>query len=387
LIVPVFLEPGEKPEDMFTSGSYRPLVNVLQGLRSHDEGAVELLAIPQENTLDYPSESIGPAPEEGEEESRLLLRFAAPRDPVMVAEWVSFNVIDTERQDWARGYAAAKRFTQREQHCRVPYDHREDVYPLGQWVAEQRRAYGAGTMDGNRVRRLETLGMIWDPADVGFQENLAAARAYFAEHGSLAAPRTATALDKPVGQWLSNLRRPGALGDHPERAEALAEIDPDWNPTWPIDWQRTYAAVRECLAAGATLGEILPGVTMRGQDVGKWLAKQTQPVVWKGLMPEQRERLEQIGVTPAASPAADTGGKATGAPSGAFERGVAALRQYTARTGSVVVPRAHTETIEDGTVVKLGVFLSNTKSKRAKLTPDKLQLLAELGLEWAAAPA
>ncbi|CAL9676842.1 hypothetical protein SUDANB174_07765 (plasmid) [Streptomyces sp. enrichment culture] len=31
LIVPVFLQPGEKPEDMFTSGSYRPLVKVLEG--------------------------------------------------------------------------------------------------------------------------------------------------------------------------------------------------------------------------------------------------------------------------------------------------------------------------------------------------------------------
>ncbi|WP_376608405.1 helicase-related protein [Streptomyces sp. NPDC056291] len=48
LIVPVFLQPGEKPEDMFTSGSYRPLVKVLEGLRVHDEEAVELLAIPQE---------------------------------------------------------------------------------------------------------------------------------------------------------------------------------------------------------------------------------------------------------------------------------------------------------------------------------------------------
>ncbi|QIT48642.1 hypothetical protein HCX60_38355 [Streptomyces antibioticus] len=46
LIVPVFLQPGEQPEDMFTSGSYRPLVKVLEGLRAHDEEAVELLAIP-----------------------------------------------------------------------------------------------------------------------------------------------------------------------------------------------------------------------------------------------------------------------------------------------------------------------------------------------------
>ncbi|MGW1752604.1 hypothetical protein ACWCRD_44910 [Streptomyces sp. NPDC002092] len=35
--------------------------------------------------------------------------------------------------------------------------------------------------------------------------------------------------------------------------------------------------------------------------------------------------------------------------------------------------------------IKLGVFLSNTKSKRSKLTTDKLAALAGLGLEWAAA--
>ncbi|MFJ4467430.1 helicase associated domain-containing protein [Streptomyces sp. NPDC089424] len=119
---------------MFTSSSYRPLVKVLEGLRARDEEAVELLAIPQAPQKDVaqPSEWIGTAPEEGAEESRLLLRFAAPRDPVMVAEWVSFNVIDTERQDWARGWAKLKEYVEREGHARVPYGHREDATPLGQ---------------------------------------------------------------------------------------------------------------------------------------------------------------------------------------------------------------------------------------------------------------
>ncbi|GAP47059.1 helicase-associated [Streptomyces azureus] len=35
----------------------------------------------------------------------------------------------------------------------------------------------------------------------------------------------------------------------------------------------------------------------------------------------------------------------------------------------------------DGTQVKLGVFLANTKPRRAKLTADKLQRLADLGLD------
>jgi hypothetical protein len=34
--------------------------------------------------------------------------------------------------------------------------------------------------------------------------------------------------------------------------------------------------------------------------------------------------------------------------------------------------------------VKLGVFLSNTKSRRGTLATDKLQALADLGLDWAA---
>ncbi|MFJ9026332.1 Helicase associated domain protein [Streptomyces sp. NPDC102259] len=387
LIVPVFLQPGEKPEDMFTSGSYRPLVKVLEGLRAHDEEAVELLAIPQEPQKDIaqPSVNIGAAPGDGEEESRLLLRFAAPRDPVMVADWVSFNVIDTERQDWARGWAKLKTYVERVGNARVPYGHREGATPLGQWVAEQRRAYAAGQMTGQRARRLEQLGMVWSVADERFQENLEAAKAYYDQHWTLCAPRTATALDKPLGMWLANLRRPGALDGHPEWKTALEAVDEDWNPVWPADWQRHYAALRELVAdeqgqAGAV--KVLPGLTVHGMDIGKWLAKQQTPKVWEALRDGQRERLQQLGITPPA-PAPEAPANASTAPVSAFDKGVAALAQYKTRTGSVTVPRAHVETLEDGTEVRLGVWIMNQKGRRTKLTPDRLQTLAHLGLEWA----
>ena len=106
----------------------------------------------------------------------------------------------TERQDWARGWAKLKAYVEREGSARVPYGHREGSTPLGQWVAEQRRAYGAGEMSGLRARRLEELGMVWSVADERFQENLAAAKAYYEEYWTLCAPRTATVLDRPVGQ-------------------------------------------------------------------------------------------------------------------------------------------------------------------------------------------
>lgn len=46
--------------------------------------------------------------------------------------------------------------------------------------------------------------------------------------------------------------------------------------------------------------------------------------------------------------------------------------------------RGHVEELPDGTEVKLGVWLSNVKSRRAKLGADQLERLAGLGLEWAA---
>lgn len=40
----------------------------------------------------------------------------------------------TEKQDWARGWAALKKFTEREHHTRVPYGHKEGAQPLGKAI-------------------------------------------------------------------------------------------------------------------------------------------------------------------------------------------------------------------------------------------------------------
>ncbi|MER6651935.1 helicase associated domain-containing protein [Streptomyces sp. NPDC000971] len=99
--------------------------------------------------------------------------------------------------------------------------------------------------------------------------------------------------------------------------------------------------------------------------------------------PHEQKRLEALGLVPL--PAAPA--KKTASTAGAFERGILALQQYKNRTGSLTVPRAHIETVvidsqEHG--VKLVVFLTNSKTRRAKLAAGKLAVLAALGLDWAA---
>ncbi|GAA0444080.1 helicase associated domain-containing protein [Streptomyces stramineus] len=142
--------------------------------------------------------------------------------------------------------------------------------------------------------------MVWSPADERFQENLEAAKAYYEQRWTLCAPRSATMLGRPVGQWLSNLRRPGALEGHSEWETALREVDDDWNPSWSPEWQRHYAVVREILAEESILAYVEPGVTVHGMDIGKWLARQRTPEVWAALTGGQRECLEVISVIPLA---------------------------------------------------------------------------------------
>ncbi|MFI6689877.1 helicase associated domain-containing protein [Streptomyces sp. NPDC050485] len=241
-----------------------------------------------------------------------------------------------------------------------------------------------GAVD-QRARDLEALGIVWDTADAVFAENLAAARAYFAEAGALAAPRHATALDKPVGQWLTDIRKPSGLGKDPVRAERraqqLAAVDKEWNPAllgWSVDWQRHHVGLKALLKDGALLKGIVSGVTYRGDDIGRWLTRQRRD--FARLNPEQQQRLAKLGVQPAVR--ARTG---AGLGSATFTRGLAALAQYAEREQRTVVPRQHTEQITvDGQdhEVRLGVWVSNQQSRRDKLSGAQLAQLAELGLDW-----
>ncbi|MYV56414.1 DEAD/DEAH box helicase [Streptomyces sp. SID3212] len=401
LIVPVFLGPDEVPEDMPYSASYRPLLKVLSGLRAHDERAVEMLAIPQEdmNRAKPTSPWLGKAPEgDDDEEQRLLLRFGGHRDPELVARLVRYNLIEPEHANWKAGHRAAVAYRKREGDLAVPYHHveggderGEGGFPLGRWLSDQRRAMRAGTMLSERAAGLEALDVVWDPADAAWEENLGAARAYAVAYGSLAAPVTAMMMDRPVGQWLANARKKHGLGKNEtrakERAARLAAIDPDWNPVWPVDWQRHYAALRGLVAPGSVLGYVEPGAMVNGLDIGRWLAAQQEG--WGGLSQEQRERLAQLGVRPPEKPAppATAAVKARarrGAAGGAFERGIAALTQYAACEGKTVVPRAHVEDLPDGPV-RLGVWVSNTRTRQAGLSAEQRGQLAALGVEWVTA--
>ncbi|MFH8939461.1 DEAD/DEAH box helicase [Streptomyces griseosporeus] len=431
IIVPVFLQPGEDPTDMVASASYRPLVAVLQGLRSHDERLVEQLA---SRALTHGQRKIhlrrdengrivgagGEGDVEDQEQDgadaaaeSALLHFSSPRDATTIAAFLRTRVYRPESLAWLEGYQALIRWRAENQITglyAVPYDVEVEVgvtkaFPLGRWVHQQRKTLRAGELDPHRKLLLDApeAGMVWEPGEEAWEAKLAALRSYRRATGHLA-PRQDAVWDDPaggdpvpIGQHMANLRRKGAkngLGKDPKRAQQraaqLAAIDPDWNCPWPLNWQRHYRHLADLATdePHGVLPDIATGVLMDGDDIGAWLKRQKNPGTWAQLLPEQQERLSKLGIKPAEAPspapAAKGAAKGLSKAQQAFQRGLTALAQWVEREGAHrPVPRKAVETLPDGTEIKLGIWYSNTKTRRDKLTQEQCDALRKLGMEWA----
>ncbi|MFE9174491.1 Helicase associated domain protein [Streptomyces kebangsaanensis] len=433
IIVPVFLQPGEDPTDMVASASYAGLVAVLQGLRSHDERLVEQLAsraltsgqrtVHIRRDEDGRIVGVGGAGDSEDQEQEqdgsgaaaesALLHFSSPRDAATIAAFLRTRVYRLESLVWLEGYQALLRWRAENEitglHT-VPYDTEVEVgatkaFPLGRWVHQQRKALRAGELEPRRKELLDApeAGMVWEPGEEAWETKLAALRSYRRATGHLAPRQDAMWVENeaegmvPIGQHMANLRRKGGLGKNPERVavrtEQLAAIDEDWNCPWPLDWQRHYRILADLVDADGHLPNIAPGVLFDGDDIGRWLQRQKQPSAWKLLSSEQQERLSRLGVQPTAAPppapAAKRAAKGPSKAQQAFQRGLAALAQWVEREGADrPVPRGRSEQITvDGetepVTVKLGVWISNTKARRDKLTPEQRATLKELGVKWA----
>ncbi|MFI1524425.1 helicase associated domain-containing protein [Kitasatospora cineracea] len=132
-----------------------------------------------------------------------------------------------------------------------------------------------------------------------------------------------------------------------------------------------------------------------GEQLGRWVW--AQRAGFAELDQEQQELLAALGIeedqalAEQAAAKAKRGSRPTTSRADRFGQHLEALRRYAAREGHVRVPRQHKKPTDspDGAesgepvLLGLGAWLNNTKSRRAKLTPEQLAALAAVGVEWA----
>ncbi|MFF8873397.1 DEAD/DEAH box helicase [Streptomyces massasporeus] len=429
LVVPVLLGPGETANNMLTSRAYGGLAKLLEALRAHDARVVEQLAEQQVRSRVRGVQSRSGSEEGKGAESdrsdrglsvpaRSLLKFSTPRDPAQLAAFINMRVLNPEHAHWRRGIEAAVIYAREYGNLRVPFTYRvpgRDVqtveaegwpaslagFPLGQWIADNRRFYTRGAMDDDRVQQLEKLGMVWSHFDVAWEEGLAAARGWAAEAGHLLAPLDATYQGYRVGIWLKNARAAarkaaeieqrraeglpvgsaaGALSE--ERREQLEDIDPSWCPAWPVEWQRAFHLTRQHLEAGGTLPTEPGAVLHQGEDLGRWA--RAQRLGWDKLTGVQQWMLEQVlGIEPATE---DNKPKPRRTQADKWALNYQAAKQYYQREGHLRVPRKHIERLvgedQEERELRIGAWIGNQRSRAATLSPERMEQLSAIGMRW-----
>jgi superfamily II DNA or RNA helicase len=439
LVVPVLLGPGETADNMLTSRAFGGLAKLLEALRAHDARVVEQLAEQQAQSRVRGVQSrSGGQENQGEGEgngsrgpsapARQLLKFSTPRDPAQLAAFINLRVLNPEHEHWRRGIEAAAIYNRLHGDLKVPFTFRvpggkdQPVegesegegwpaslanFPLGQWIADNRRFYARGRLDEDRVAQLEKLGMIWNHFDIAWEEGLAAARGWAEANGHLLAPLDATFQGYRVGIWLKNQRAAarraveieqrraeglpvdsaaGALTD--ARREQLEDIDPSWCPAWSVEWQRCFHLVRLHLEAGHPLPLVPGDVVHQGEDLGRWV--RAQRLGWDKLTTVQQWLCEQVlGVEPAGE---DEKPPPRRTQADKWILNYKAAQQYYQREGHLRVPRKHVETIlvdgdgsgegQEERELRLGAWISNQRSRAATLSPERMDLLSEIGMRW-----
>lgn len=131
---------------------------------------------------------------------------------------------------WDRGLAAAAAFHAEHGHLQVPRGYVDaSGFVLETWILNRRADRRAGRLADHKIKALDALGMDWSPHDTDWERGLAAARAFYAEHGHLKVPTQHRQDGVQLHAWVIRRRKEFHLNRLPqERQAALDSIGMIW---------------------------------------------------------------------------------------------------------------------------------------------------------------
>lgn len=195
---------------------------------------------------------------------------------------------------WEHAYAYAKKYILTHDKLDPPADYiADDGFALGSWIATQRGKYSAGKLKKNQIKRLEELGISWDPTEEAWNIGYAHAKQYKETYGELNVPSGYSSDDGyKLGAWIANQRtrsKNGRLTE--EQREKLEEIGMQW-AVLADRWQIGYEHAKAYFEKSGALNVPSKYVCSDGFALNNWIV--TQRKAYKdGKLTHQRIRLLQ----------------------------------------------------------------------------------------------
>jgi hypothetical protein len=242
--------------------------------------------------------------------------------------------------------------------CNVP-----NVWPdnpkLGHWVLTQRTSRRKRELSKQRIRRLNTIGFVWDPLDVEWEAMFAALVAFKKVHGDCQVPAEWPE-NRKLGMWVGTQRRRRKEGKLSKaRISELNRIGFVWDKL-DAAWEQRFSEIVEYKRTHAHCNVAMGWP--ENPQLAIWVARQRQ-FMRKGRLSRARiKRLSNLGFV-------------WNAAESKWEEMFSSLSAFKQSHGHCNVPRRWPQN------VKLGSWVSRQRlgEKEGKLSRQRSRRLNEIG--------
>lgn len=263
---------------------------------------------------------------------------------------------DTLDFQWEARFSELLKYMSQHGNMDIP---QSDPTGLGQWISNQKSNLKRGELCPERKVKLDEAGFVWNSRDSKWDENFNELLAYKVSYGNVDVPAN---WSTGLGSWVNSQRgrkKRGAITL--DQIKRLEEIGFDWNPL-TSNWDEMFKELVEYKAInGHTDVPQRPTTAL-----GRWVRGQRDSFKVGRLLPQQKNRLEEIGFV------FDT-------LSSKWDEMFNELLQYKAEHGHANVP------INWPTYLGTWVSLQRKAKKassRGMLAPDRMNKLDDIGFIW-----
>ena len=360
IVLPVFIATGESAEHAIEASNFKPVWNVLNALRAHDDVLV--------CELDQIRVDMGKAPGAGGPDADALRKIRIDLPSTMahtLGSALRAHLVENVTSSWNFWIGMMEEFVEREGHARVPDGHKTTSgYLLGAWTSNQRN--NQDSMPADRKARLEALpGWTWDVLSTQWDEGFGHLVEFAEREGHAMVPVAhKTASGYRLGGWVCT-QRTHRDSMPTERKARLAAL-PGW--TWDVlstQWDEGFGHLVEFAEREGHTRVPRHHKTASGYLLGNWPS--TQRKKQGSLSAERKARLEALP------------GWTWDVLSEQWEIGIGHLMEFAGREGHTRVPKGH----KTASGYPLGNWVGTQRSNQGSLSAErKARLEALPGWVW-----
>ena len=243
----------------------------------------------------------------------------------------------------------------------MPHNFKLDGFNLGEWVTRQRTNQGKRQLSAEQKQKLDDAGFIFDLTQTNWQSNFERLKEFFNENGhSNVKKGYIDQYNFKLANWVHQQRH-SKESISVDQKKLLDAIDFDWDPL-QTNWETSLG---DLLVFKKHYGHVrVPATykTSEGRRLGKFVS--TIRTNKENLSNNKIQKLEALDFI-------------WDLRSEKWEEGFSNLQQFEERERNCWVLRGH----EEGDY-NLGSWVIVQRSRRDKLTPERIERLDALGFVW-----